>query len=578
MPKTKSEIIMRLGGEGGEGVISTGDIFTLGAARTGFNIFTFRTYPAEIKGGHAWYHIRIGSRPVRSMGDGVDVLVAFNAEAYENHHSLLNKDGVIIYDPDTVTPANGNRILYPIPFNKIARQELDFVRGKNVIVTGFLAGLFGLNPASLEDLIRNRFKRRPELLDKNMKALETGVNYATQKITKSDPYYLAETDKVGRLVMSGNDAISAGALYAGCRYYAGYPITPASEILETMARELPKLGGISLQGEDEIASIASCVGASFAGQKAMTATSGPGFSLMTEFMGYAGMAEIPVVIIDAQRAGPSTGMPTKLEQGDLNHALYGGHGDFPRIVIAPGNVEDCFKQIVNAFNMAERYQTLCVFLSDQSLSHRTETLKKPDVSTIPVIDRTKPSAQELEQYQRYKVTDNGISPMSVPGTKGGMYTSAGLEHDELGHVDRPVESHLVMVPKRFRKLDAAEMELEEPVRYGAKDATIGLIGWGSTEGVIQEAVDRCNAAGLKVAAMHPKVLCPLPRKALQAFIDSVELVIMPEVNYTGQFARHIRANLDVKPIHLNKYGGLPFTPGEIVAKIEEVASNGKRAC
>jgi len=574
---TKSEIIMRLGGEGGEGVISTGDIFTLGAARTGYNIFTFRTYPAEIKGGHAWYHIRVGSKPVRSMGDGVDVLVAFNAEAYENHHKYLNPDGVLVYDPDTVTPTNGEKILYPIPFNKIARQDLDFVRGKNVVVTGFLAGLFGLSPSSLEDLIRNRFKRRPELMDKNMKALATGVKYATEKVTKADPYYLSETDRVGRLVMSGNDAIAAGALYAGCRYYAGYPITPASEILETLARELPKLGGISLQAEDEIASIASCVGASFSGVKAMTATSGPGFSLMTEFMGYAGMAEIPVVIVDAQRAGPSTGMPTKLEQGDLNHALYGGHGDFPRIVIAPGNVEDCFKQIVNAFNMAERYQTLCVFLSDQSLSHRTETLVKPDVSKIPVVDRVRPTEAELESYRRYRVTDTGISPMSVPGTKRGTYTSAGLEHDEQGHVDDPLRSHLVQVPKRYRKLDTAVQEMERPVRYGAKDAKIGVIGWGSTEGVIQEAVDRCNAAGLKVAALHPKVLAPLPVKDVQSFVDSVDHVIVPEVNYTGQFARYLRTLTDVKPVQLNIYGGLPFTPGEIVAKIQEVASNGQRA-
>ncbi len=571
---SKNEIIIRLAGEGGEGVISTGDIFTLGSARSGYNVFTFRTYPAEIKGGHAWYHIRVGSSSIRSMGDGVDVLVAFNAEAYHIHHHLLNPGGVLIYDPDTVTPENSDAIQYPIPFNRIARKDLEFVRGKNVVVTGFLAGLFGLEPASLEDLIRNRFKRRPEILDKNMKALETGVAYATKEITKSDPFYLSETNKVGRLVMSGNDAISAGALYAGCRYYAGYPITPASEILETMARELPRLGGISLQAEDEIASIASCIGASFSGVKAMTATSGPGFSLMTEFMGYAGMAEIPLVLIDAQRAGPSTGMPTKLEQGDLNHSLYGGHGDFPRIVIAPGDVKDCFHQIVNAFNMAERYQTICVFLSDQSLSHRTETLTKPDVSTIPVIDREKPTDGDLEGYLRYLNTETGISPMSIPGMKGGAYTSAGLEHDEAGHVDKPMESHLMMVPKRYRKIETARREMEKPNRYGVVDATIGLIGWGSTQGVIEEAVDRVNANGIKAAAMHPKVLCPLPDEELQAFIDSVDYVLVPEVNYSGQFAHYLQANLNVKPVRLNKYDGLPFTPGEIVAKIEEVASHG----
>ncbi|MBI3953918.1 MAG: 2-oxoacid:acceptor oxidoreductase subunit alpha [Chloroflexi bacterium] len=575
---TRSEIIMRLGGEGGEGVISAGDFFAQGSARTGYHLFTFRTYPAEIKGGHAWYQVRVGPNPVRSMGDGVDVLVAFNAEAYFNHKDTLNPDGVLIYDPDTVTPAGGHKTVYPIPFNKIAKDELNFFRGKNMVVTGAIAGLFGLEPSSLEGLIKQRFHRRPELLEQNLRALYNGYDFARKKLEKQDPFYLGEpATRVARLVLSGNDAIVAGALFAGCRYYAGYPITPASEILEGMAKELPKLGGVSLQAEDEIASIGSVIGASFAGAKAMTATSGPGLALMTEFLGYAGMSETPCVIVDAQRSGPSTGMPTKLEQGDLNHSLYAGHGDFPRAVIAPGSVGDCFFQIINAFNMAERYQLPVIFLSDQSLSHRTEAVTMPDLGKIKVTDRLQPSAADLKNshFQRYRLTASGISPMSVPGTPGGMYVAPGLEHDELGHVDNPLESHLKMMPKRQAKVEACRQEASRDccARYGDPDAKIGLIGWGSTEGAIQEAVDRARAAGHKVAALHPKVVYPLPFEEIQRFVDSVSHVIVPEVNFSGQFARYLRTEVDVHPIRVNKYAGLPFMPREIYRKIEEVANH-----
>lgn len=570
----RNDIVIRIGGEGGEGVISTGDIFTVGSARSGYHVFTFRTYPAEIKGGHAWYQVRVGSQPVLSIGDGVDVLVAFNAEAYYNHVDQLNPDGVLIYDPDEVTPDVSGITTYPVRFNKIARQDIQFFRGKNLVVTGVLAALFGLDPGSLEGLIRERFKRRAKLLDQNMKALDTGYTFAKRELRKEDPFYLTEVERVGRLVLSGNDAIVAGALTAGCRYYAGYPITPASEILEGMARALPKIGGVSLQAEDEMASIGSVLGASFAGVKAMTATSGPGLSLMTEFLGWSSMAEVPCVIVDAQRAGPSTGMPTKLEQADLNHALYAGHGDFPRVVIAPGSVEDCLFRMIDAFNYSEKYQLPVIFLSDQSLSHRTESMTKPDLSQVKIVNRERPDPETLRDgYARYALTESGVSPMTVPGDKSGMWVAPGLEHDEEGYVSRNTsEAHQRQMPKRFRKLDSLQRELDAPPRYGADDAKIGIISWGSTEGAVQEAVERAAQSGLKVAALHPKVLSPLPEKELQAFIDSVDHVIVPEVNYSGQFARYLRSIFGINPIRLNKYGGLPFTAAEVYRRIEEVAN------
>jgi 2-oxoglutarate ferredoxin oxidoreductase subunit alpha len=573
----RNDFVIRIGGDTAiGGVISTGENFTSAAARLGFQVFTFRSYPSEIKGGHAWFQVRIANRPVLSLGDGVDVLIAFDQEAYENHRHDLNEGAVLIYDSDLVHTEDGKFTHYAAPFQRIARQELDFVRGTNVLVLGLMAGLFGLPVTSLEELVRTRYKRRAELVEKNLAALAYGFAY-TKQVRKEDKYYLGTSDHVRRLVMSGNDAITAGALHAGCRFFAGYPITPASDILESMARELPKMGGICLQSEDEMAALGSCIGASYGGVKAMTATSGPGFSLMTELLGLSSMTEIPVVLVDAQRSGPSTGLPTKLEQSDLFHALYGGHGDFPRIVIAPASVEDCLSRTVHAFNLAEKYQMPVILLSDQSLSHRTQTIEMPDLSHLKVVNRLQPSdGRDGEAYARYALTDTGVSPAGIPGVFPHPYVAPGLEHDEYGHPNLSAQMHEAMTEKRFRKLASVSKETDTPdwaPRFGHPRAELGIIGWGATEGSIHEAVNRALERGYKVAAIHPRILNPLPQTQLRQFIASVRRVLVPEVNFQGQFAHHLAAQLGVQPIRLNKIGGVPFTPGEILEKIEEVMSH-----
>lgn len=574
---SQGELVMRIAGESGEGVISAGDMFTLAAAHSGHNVLTFRTYPAEIKGGHNWYQVRVGGKQVLSMGDKLDVLVAFNAEGYQKHLDEMREGGVIIYDPDLVNPEPNGFITYPIPLTKISRTELDYIRGKNLVVLGALSGLFGLDSGSLQGVVRTRLGRRAELIEKNLNALQAGFDYVRENIEKIDPYHLEEgTESNRRLVMSGNDALVAAALHAGCRYYAGYPITPASDIMEALAKQLPKVGGAFLQAEDEIAAIASVVGASYSGVKAMTATSGPGFSLMQELLGLASMAEIPVVVVDAQRAGPSTGLPTKMEQSDLAFAINGGHGDAPRIVIAPGTVEDTFYQTINAFNLAEKYQMPVILMTDQSLAHRTETMPRPDLSRVPVIDRLRPTEEELKDgYRRFELTEDGVSPMSAPGMRGGMYVAPGLEHDEEAHPKYDPETHTKMSRKRFKKLEVAALEPIYLPRYGADDAEIGVIGWGSSEGAIREAVELAIAEGYKVAAIHPRLLNPL-QPQVGEFIESVRSVIVPEVNYRGQFANHLAATFGFKPVRLNKYQGIPLTPGEIYRKIQEMAvSNGQ---
>ena len=592
-----NEVTIRIGGESGEGTISGGDILALAAARWGYHVYTFRTFPAEILGGPCLFQVRIGDHPVNSMGDYADVLICLNQEAYDRNVSDLRQGGVVIYDPSDFTPDTNNFITYPIPFNEIARKEVQLFQTKNMVMLGAISGLFGPELEAIIEVVESKLsksrKANPLLMEKNLLALQVSQKYVTEQISKRDSYRLGPVDKANRVVLNGNQAVVAGALAAQCRYFAGYPITPASDIMEAMAKELPLVGGTFLQAEDEMAALASVLGASFGGLRAMTATSGPGFSLMTELIGLASMTELPVVIVDAQRAGPSTGMPTKMEQSDLSFALHSGHGDTPRMIVAPANVADCYTLIIQAFNMAERYQMPVLFLTDQSLTARVESVDRSIFKPMQVEERLQFSAnghssdandasvnghgsagsvaEMAHSFARYAYTASGISPITTPGPGALAYTATGLEHNEHGHPDYEPEDHTAMMEKRFRKLDTAAEELPGPQRYGDADADIGIIGWGSTEGAIQEAVDRAREQGYKVASLHPKILSPLPDRTIRDFIRSVKKVIVPECNYSGQLANLLGAKYGLQAIRVNKFGGIPFTAGEILRSIEEVS-------
>lgn len=593
----ENEVTIRIGGESGEGTISGGDILALASARWGYHVYTFRTFPAEILGGPCMFQVRISDHAVKSMGDYADVLICLNKEAYDRNIGDLRHGGVLIYDPSDFTPDPSDCIAYAIPFNEIARKEVQLFQTKNMVMLGAICGLFGPPIEAIVQVVQSKLSRSRKanatLMEKNLLALDIAKQYVSETLTKRDPYQLRSVEKADRVVLNGNQAVVAGALAAQCRYFAGYPITPASDIMEGMAKELPLVGGTFLQAEDEIAALASVLGASYGGMRAMTATSGPGFSLMTELIGLSSMAELPAVIVDAQRAGPSTGMPTKMEQSDLSFALNGGHGDFPRIVIAPSDVANCYELIIQAFEMAERYQMPVLFLTDQSLTARVESVDRQTFITPTIRERItyhehatngnqgQNSLHAQEQilvgagagshaYSRYAYTPSGISPMSIPGTNSPAYVATGLEHDEAGHPNYEPEDHTAMMEKRFRKLTTAAEEMPKPERYGDPEATIGIIGWGSTEGTIQEAVDRANAKGHKVAALHPKILSPLPDAVMQTFIQSVEKVIVPENNYSGQLANLLGAKYGLQAIRVNKFGGMPFTASEILRAIEEV--------
>ncbi|MFY9488007.1 MAG: 2-oxoacid:acceptor oxidoreductase subunit alpha [Solirubrobacterales bacterium] len=592
-----SDITLQLAGESGEGVISGGDLFTSGAARAGYWGLTFRTYPAEIKGGPCMFQVRIGSSRIRSIGNQTDLLICFNQEGFDLQHETVGESGIIIADAESckVTDEFLSRS-YEVPFSALAEEAGGSRRGKNMVVVGAVCGLLDIDTAALEDSILKRYAHKGDVGEANIASLKAGEAHARANLPDVCNVQRPGEPERERILLSGNQAIVAGALHAGLTYYAGYPITPASDILESLAARLPRFGGVAIQTEDEIAALASVLGASFAGSKAMTATSGPGLSLMSELVGLAGTAEIPAVIIDAMRAGPSTGMPTKTEQSDLNHAVYGSHGEAPRVVIAPTTVDDCLTCTVEAFNAAEKYQVPVILLSDQSLSHRLETVDRPDLSTIEVEERITPATaaagtssngsinttngashgvanaagevtEPVDRYKRYTLTEDGISPMSIPGAPG-AYVSTGIEHDELGHPGYTPELHVSMQAKRWGKLDPLAANSRITVS-GPEKAAIGILGWGSTEGAAIEASEILRERGISAATFYPRIVWPMPAGRIKAWAEGMDTIVVPEVNLMGQFARMVRADCEIPVISQTQITGLPFTAKDIADFCEQ---------
>jgi len=556
--------------------VLTGETLARIAALSGLEVYTTRTIPAEIKGGHVMIQVRAAPYPLTSQGDDLDMLLAYDQETYDRYYGLLKPGAVLVYNSNELRPPeNGDIVHYGLPLDQIARS-VGFSRGWNIVAVGALVKLFDLRLDKANEVITRQLGRKgADVLKSNLLALEAGYKYVEDHFSKESPYHLPSRPPVDRLTLSGNQALAMGALAAGCKFYAGYPITPASDIMEFLAAELPKVGGTMVQAEDEMAALAMVLGASFAGTRAMTATSGPGLDLMSELIGHGVMTETPCVVVDVQRCGPSTGMPTKVSQGDLRAALYGSHDDTPRIVVAPVSVEDCFYQIIHAFNLAEKYQTPVIFLSDQDMSVRVQTIPPFDLSRVHIEPRVlyQPDEDGSGPYERYRVTDSGISPMSLPGMPGGQYTAEGLEHHPDGSPGFEPDLHQMMMEKRARKLEGALPDIERWQmweEFGDPDAPIAIMGWGSTIGPVREAVARAAQSGIAVAVFYPKVLAPLPAGRIARFIEHRRAIIVPEMNMTGQFADILTVRFNRPFIRLNKYRGHPFRAGEIYAKIQEV--------
>ena len=573
------DLTVRVGGDSAAGgIVTTGEVFARIAAYAGLEVYTTRTIPAEIKGGHVMFQARIAPEMVWSQGDDLDMLIAFDQESIDRYYKLVRAGGILIYNSNDSTPPPADGIKeYPLALNDLAKA-INFQRGRNIITIGAMVKLFGLPFETATLVVEKQLGRKKEMLEQNLLALKTGYDYIEQNVAKEAPYHLSPKPGAAdqeRLVISGNQALAMGTIAAGCRFYAGYPITPATDIMEFLAGEFPRIGGTVIQAEDEIAALAMTLGGSFAGLRAMTATSGPGLSLMTELLGHATMTEIPVVVVDVQRAGPSTGMPTKVSQGDLRISVFGAHDDAPRIVIAPVSVEDNFYQIINAFNLAEKYQSPVIFLSDQDMSVRVQTIPLFDLSRVKVTPRVVWDGSNPESFERYKITESGVSPMSLPGMKGGQYVAEGLEHSATGAPEYTPQQHAINMDKRAKKVrsaaaDAAPMGMLE--YFGDKGAPVAILGWGSTIGPVREAVERAQEEGMPVAVLYTKMIFPLPRKEIAEFIAQRKAIIVPELNYTGQYARMIQAEFWREVDSLRNPGGAPFATRDIYAEIKRVYS------
>ncbi|MFN3813919.1 MAG: 2-oxoacid:acceptor oxidoreductase subunit alpha [Aquificaceae bacterium] len=582
------DLTVKVGGEGGEGVISTGDFLTEAAARAGYYVVNFKSFPAEIKGGYAQSTVRISDRKLYTTGDSFDILCCFNGEAYEFNKKHLKPGTVLVYDSSDFEPEDHDGVVvYPVPLSYLAKDVIKAYITKNVIALGVLCELFRIPVQSIKDSIRAKFLRKGEqVVDLNYRAIELGVNYVRENLKKVDGYLFPPPGEPKNVViMEGNQAVAKGAVVAGCKFYAAYPITPATTVGNYIVEDLIKAGGWLYQAEDEIASLGMALGASFAGVKAMTSTSGPGLCLMTEFLSYAGMTELPVVIVDVQRVGPATGMPTKHEQGDLYHAVYSGHGEIPRAVLAPTDVEESFYLTVEAFNLADKYQIPVIVLTDASLSLRAEAFPTPVVKDIKVIDRWVYKAGEDQEgkfrragrFLRYSLsTEDGITPMGIPGDPNAVHAITGLERQENSDPRNRPDIRTWQMEKRFKKVK--KLLEEDAERFYETDspferADVGVITWGLTASATKEAVERLRSKGKKINALYPKLLWPLKVSIIQDFAKRCERIVVPESNWSGQLATLLKAEASIRPISYCVYRGEPFIPREIEEFIEYVFEN-----
>ncbi|MDQ0243769.1 2-oxoglutarate ferredoxin oxidoreductase subunit alpha [Bacillus fengqiuensis] len=571
----KHQLSWKVGGQQGEGIESTGEIFSTALNRLGYFLYGYRHFSSRIKGGHTNNKIRVSTNRVSTIADDLDILVAFDQETIDLNYHELHSDGIMIADSKfkPVKPEDTEAKLYAVPFTEMA-AELGTSLMKNMVAIGATCAIIDLNPLVFAEVVKEIFGKKGEtVIQKNMEAINQGYTFMQENLgNKPTPLALAQADGQQRLFMIGNDAIAFGALAAGVRIMAAYPITPASEIMEYLIDKLPELGGTVIQTEDEIAAATMAIGSNYAGTRSFTASSGPGLSLMMEAIGLSGMTEIPLVVVDTQRGGPSTGLPTKQEQSDLMAMIYGTHGEIPKVVIAPSTAEEAFYDTIEAFNIAEEYQCPVILLSDLQLSLGKQTVEPFDFSQVEIRRGklvTDEMAQEEEKayFKRYELTEDGVSPRVIPGTKNGIHHVTGVEHDETGKPSESPANRKQQMDKRMRKLEKLPECFPHPISAYAphEKPDLLLVGFNSTRGAIEEAVGRLEKEGLKVNHVHIRLIHPFPSAALLPFIEAAENVLVVENNATGQLANLIKMNVGYrdKMKSLLKYDGNPFQPIQV---------------
>ncbi len=575
-PIELTDLSVMIGGQGGDGSLTVSDLLGRYFRKCGLFVYTSRNVLSRIRGGHADASVRASRDPISTVKPEVDLLVAFDNEAVDMGKAELATHGYIIYD------STGFHVDLPnasgFPFATLVGGPLGQPIFKNTAAYGALSVLLGFDPEKTRAVIEDRFKRRGgEALEKNLKALEIGRKAALEVTGLAHRFSVADGDAHDLILTTGNQAVALGFVVGGGRFFAGYPITPATEVMEYLQRYLPAFGGVVRQAEDELAAVNMIIGAAYAGARVMTSTSGPGLSLMTEGIGHAGTAEIPIVVADCQRVGPSTGQPTRHEQSDLSHLVNLGHGEYPRFVLAPATPEDCFAVTVEALNLAEKWRLPVILLLDQALCQNTTTSPRFDLGPVRV-DRgqrlTPENAAALTEYKAYKFTDSGASPYAPPGTPGLWAEITGNEHDEWGHVSVNSTNRIRMMNKRMGKMVLARDELPPSRLFGDAEAKIGFIGYGSTSGPILETQSILAARGVKTRYLQARTIYPVPVHELDPFLKGVDVAYIVEHNYTGQFARLVREFLPwhhAKLRSILKYDGYTFRTPQIISEVKEVA-------
>jgi len=577
-----NKLSLLVGGEAGAGISRSGFLFAKTCLRGGLHVFGANDYQSLIRGGHNFYTVRADAEQVHSQADTIDLLIALNKETTLLHKHELASGAGIIYDGEQITVTDeelgrDNIKLYPVPLRKIVKELEGPTIMENTVALGAAIALLDYEPELLNSVLRDTFK--PKTAELNIEAAKRGYNYIREHYTDDFGYRLKKTGSTGKhkIFLTGNEAIGLGALNAGCKLYAAYPMTPATSILHFLAPLDREYNMIVIQVENEIAAVNMVAGASYAGARTMTATSGGGFCLMSEGLGMIGMTETSPVIVLVQRPGPSTGLPTYTAQGDLRFAIHASQGEFPRIVIAPGNVEECFCKTLEAFNLAEKFQIPALIISDKYLAESHGAAEPFDQNRIG-IDRgqliTEDEYTGEEEYKRHKFTEDGISPRAMPGTKGAIVRTNADEHNELGYTTEDPQLSTKMADKRFKKLDALTKELEnyETVKlYGPEEADATIIAWGSTKGPIREAMKILSKEGVKVNYLQIVYLSPFPASKVQQILQSAKKTIVVENNKTSQLSSLIREHLLTIVDHkILKYDGRPFNPEALSRNIKEV--------
>ena len=581
-----TEIAVRVGGQAGDGIASIGEAIARSYSRLGLHVFGLNAYQSVIRGGHVWFQARASDRPLFSQGDGADVLYALDRATVETHVHDLRPGGTVVHDPekfpvDAAQLPTGVRAL-GVPTLEIARKYTSQSILQNASGMGASAYLAGIPLDVLQGVLADSFgKKKGEVVDWNLGASADGYRFAEQHASVHD--HAPSRAGPAKLLMTGNQAIALGAAAAGCKFLAQYPMTPASSIMHWMAAHSTALGVVVKQAEDELAAINMAIGASFGGVRAMTATSGGGFSLMVEALGMAGMTETPLVVVEAQRAGPSTGLPTKTEQGDLNLMLGAGQGEFPRAILAPSNPTEAYAATVEAFRLTEAWQTPVLVASDLHLSENLMTVDREAIrlpGPIPSLFTVEPNGHS---YLRYQYTDTGVSPRALPGQPGLQFVAGSDEHDERGHLISDIHSGLPkwvsererMMEKRMRKLGGLAAAVSGPTAEGPAEAPLTIVAWGSTVGAVRDALGELARRGAPTNLLWFPAVYPLAADRATAALGRARRTLLVEMNYSGQFGRLLRAETGFVPSHtFFKYDGEPFFPHEIVAKAMEVVGHG----